>query len=120
MPQIPLFGRRFTGLSRAQWLAAGALLLGAIACFSLIPQSPAPMDHGLDKLYHVLAYFALMLAFTKGCSRTRWPQLALICVVASILLEVAQYYGGYRTLSLADMAASTAGVASAWLLAVLA
>lgn len=102
---------------RTAWLTGGYLLASAIVYLSLAPATSVSMDQGWDKVYHLLAYLALMLWFAQACERRRWPMLASVCMGLGVLLEIAQRYSGYRTFSYDDILANAVGVAVAWVLA---
>lgn len=102
---------------RTAWLTGGYLLASAIVYFSLAPTTTVSMDQGWDKLYHLLAYLALMLWFAQAYERRRWPMLASACMGLGIVLEIAQRYSGYRTFSYDDILANAVGVAVACVLA---
>lgn len=104
--------------TRTLWLAAGWLGVAVVTYLSLVPNPPEIDLEDGDKLQHLIAYAGLMLWFaqiqTGGADRWR---TALLLVGLGIVLELAQALTGYRTLSTADMAANTAGVALGWLAA---
>ncbi len=103
---------------RTLWLGAGWLGVALVAYFSLVPAPPQiDMEEG-DKVAHLVAYAGLMLWFAQVLAgRTHRAILALLLVALGVALELAQGLTGYRSMSLADMAANTAGVALGWLAA---
>lgn len=103
---------------RHSWLVLGWLLVFLVIFLSL---TPAPlrtdMDHA-DKLSHVLAYAVLMLWFAQPYETARQRILLAIGFVGmGVALEFLQRWTGYRSFEVADMAASTAGVAAGWMFA---
>jgi VanZ family protein len=84
----------------------------------LAPNPPQiDLEQG-DKLQHLIAYASLMLWFAQVQNgRTERRITALLLVAMGIALELAQGLTDYRSLSSADMAANTAGVALGWLAA---
>lgn len=103
---------------RGLWLAIGWLGVVIVVYLSLAPSLPEiDLEEG-DKLEHLAAYVALMLWFAQArTSRAERLTTALALVVLGVLLEFAQGLTDYRTLSLWDMVANTAGVAIGWLAA---
>ena len=103
---------------RTLWLGAGWLGVAVVTYFTLAPNPPQiDLEQG-DKLQHLIAYASLMLWFAQvqnGRSERRIT--ALLLVAMGIALELAQGLTDYRSLSSADMAANTAGVALGWLAA---
>jgi VanZ family protein len=101
------------------WAAVGWLLIGLVVYLSLTPALPdlPEVDHG-DKLGHFLAYAALMGWFAQ-LYRTRRAHLriAVRLVLLGVGLELVQGMTGYRSFEAADIAANSAGVAAAWLIA---
>lgn len=103
---------------RALWLGAGWIGVALVIYFSLVPDPPQlDMDEG-DKLQHLAAYASLMLWFAQVVAgKPRRAMLALLLVALGIALELAQGMTGYRSMSVADMAANTTGVVLGWLAA---
>ncbi len=103
---------------RTLWFGAGWVGVALVVYFSLVPDPPQiDMEEG-DKVQHLAAYAGLMLWFAQVLAgRTQRAILALLLVALGIALELAQGLTGYRSMSLADMAANTAGVALGWLAA---
>jgi VanZ family protein len=90
----------------------------AIIGLSLMPAPPSLDIEDSDKALHLLAYAGLMLWFAQiRTAPTERRMTALLLVTLGIALELAQGLTGYRWLSIADMAANTAGVALGWLAA---
>jgi VanZ family protein len=103
---------------RTLWLGAGWLGVAVVTYFTLAPNPPQiDLEQG-DKLQHLIAYASLMLWFAQVQNgRTERRITALLLVAMGIALELAQGLTDYRSLSSADMAANTAGVALGWLAA---
>ena len=102
---------------RRAWLGLTLLLALVIIVFSLTPQGLTPQAAGNDKLNHAIAYFALSL-MAAGVSETGslW-RVAGYCFGLGALLEILQ--GAVtvdRTADWNDLAASSAGIFTAWLL----
>lgn len=97
---------------RTLWLGAGWLGVALVVYFSLVPDPPQiDMAEG-DKVAHLAAYASLMLWFAQvTVGRTQRAILALLLLGLGVALELAQGLAGYRSMSLADLAANTAGVA---------
>ena len=94
------------------------VLVVAIVAASLSPQPPIPIETFSDKLWHFLAYLALALAGSaiSAPDRLRWTMLR--CFLLGAALEVAQgALTAHRSPEWADLAANTAGIATAWLIA---
>ena len=103
---------------RALWLGVGWLGVGVVTYFSLVPDPPKiDLEEG-DKLQHLVAYASLMIWFAQvRASGAERRITALLLVVMGVALEFVQGMTGYRFMSIADMAANTAGVAVGWLAA---
>jgi VanZ family protein len=103
---------------RALWLGAGWLGVGVVTYFSLVPAPPKIDWEEGDKLQHLVAYTSLMIWFAQVQTREAERRItALLLVVFGVTLEFVQGLIGYRCMSVADMAANTAGVAVGWLAA---
>jgi VanZ family protein len=103
---------------RTLWLGAGWVGVAMVVYFSLVPDPPQiDMAEG-DKVQHLAAYAGLMLWFAQVMAgRTQRAILVWLLVALGVALELAQGLTGYRSMSLADMAANTAGVILGWLAA---
>ena len=67
---------------------------------------------------HLLAYGTLMLWHSQWLvSAGRRAGLAGGFILMGLAMEVAQYFTGYRSFDVADIAANTAGVLTGWLCA---
>ena len=100
------------------WLAIGLLGVVGVLVLSLIPP-PAPIlgVENEDKLHHLGAYGLLMWWFAQDAVAARqraWIAMALVAL--GVAIEYLQGWTGYRTFSVADMAADAIGVAIGWLL----
>lgn len=101
---------------RRLWVAAILALAVAIVAASLAPQQPAAAAGLSDKLGHYLAYFALALAVSGISTPGRLWRHMLACFLLGALLEVAQaVLTEDRSAEWADLAANSAGIATAWL-----
>lgn len=102
---------------RRTWTAAIVVLLAAIVIGSLTPQQIVPVEHFSDKLGHYLAYLALALTMSGIATPQRLWRSMLGCFLLGALLEVAQAaFTVYRSAEWGDLAANTAGIATAWLI----
>lgn len=91
------------------WVTLGMLLIGTVVAASLL-SVPGPVGvPGIDKVYHVLAYGALM-GWWGMVQPTRRGTWALGLLILGLLMEGAQSLTGYRTLDRWDGVANTAGV----------
>ena len=96
------------------WVAIWAAMVGGVVAGSLVPPStlPTPMFDGVDKLQHLLGYFALSLYAVMLFARQRGQALAAAgLVLLGIGLEVAQAaLTASRQADLVDAACNGAGV----------
>jgi hypothetical protein len=102
----------------ALWRAIGAALIAFVIYQSLnlepLEVTVVPGNVG----GHLLAYGTLMWWHSQLADRPGMRGLlAAGFVLMGVLLEIAQYFTGYRTLDPADAFANAAGVALGWLLA---
>lgn len=97
------------------WLALGWLMVGVVVTLSLISVSGPVSAPGIDKIYHVIAYGAMMFwwGMVQPARRVRW---AVALIVLGIGLEFAQSLTGYRQLDRWDALANSGGVITALLL----
>ena len=103
---------------RTLWLGAGWLGVAVVTYFTLAPNPPQIDMREGDKVQHLVAYASLMLWFAQvQTGRAERRITALLLVAMGIALELAQGLTDYRSLSILDMAANTAGVALGWLAA---
>jgi VanZ family protein len=102
---------------RRIWLATIVVLVAAIVTGSLTPQQAAPVANISDKLGHYLAYLTLALA-VSGISTPQRLWLAMLgCFLLGATLELAQAaLTAHRSAEWGDLAANTAGIATAWLI----
>lgn len=101
---------------RRIWVAAIVVLVAAIVTGSLTPQQAVPVENFSDKLGHYLAYLTLALA-VSGISTPQRLWLAMLgCFLLGATLELAQAaLTAQRSAEWGDLAANTAGIATAWL-----
>ena len=103
---------------RRAWIAAIVVLVAAIVAASLAPQLPDAVDTISDKAWHFLAYLVLALAGSAIATPERLWRTMLRCFLLGAVLELAQgAFTAARSPEWADLAANTAGVAVAWLIA---
>ena len=106
-----------TTLRRA-WIAAIVVLVAAITVASLSPQLPDAVDTLSDKVWHFLAYLSLGLAGSAITAPQRLWRTMLRCFLLGAALELTQgILTADRSPEWADLAANTAGIAVAWLVA---
>lgn len=99
-------------------MAAIVVLVVAIVAASLVPQLPAPSRSVSDKAWHFLAYLGLALAGSGITSPDRLWRTMLRCFLLGAALELAQgAMTDARSPEWADLAANTAGIAAAWVIA---
>jgi VanZ family protein len=102
---------------RRVWIAAIVLLAAAIVTGSLTPQQAVPVEQMSDKLGHYIAYLALALAVSGISTPQRLWRSMLGCFLLGASLELAQAaFTEHRSAEWGDLAANTAGIATAWLL----
>ena len=86
-----------------------ALALLTLVC--LIPLSgPAFEINNIDKLYHFSAYLILAFVFERGFVHLFKYGGVLMLIGYGILVEFAQGQTEFRTMSIADIVANSAGV----------
>jgi VanZ family protein len=99
---------------RFLWLATGYALVILVVFLSLT-SNPVDMGMGFpyeDKLYHALAYFALMAWFAQIYhDKFQRNMIALVFVLMGVLLEYLQGFDPNRVAESGDMVANTIGVA---------
>ena len=85
-------------------------LIAIYTYFGLTPHPEAIVGNFNDLLMHFVGYF--VAAFSITAARPQWPwwQRALILIVYSIAIEIAQHFNPPRTFSLSDIVANSAGV----------
>lgn len=102
---------------RRIWIAAIVVIVAAIVGGSLSPQQAVPVEQFSDKLGHYIAYLALALAVSGISSPQRLWRSMLGCFLLGAALELAQAaFTEQRSAEWADLAANTAGIATAWLI----
>lgn len=101
------------------WLGLGWLWVAGVCFLSLTPHPPEPVAfHGVDKLWHTLAYALLMLWFCQvKVVRQARIRLFLGLSAMGVGIELLQGLSGYRHFEYADMLANTSGVLVGWGLA---
>lgn len=97
------------------WMALGCLMVAAVIALSLLSVSGPVTAPGFDKIYHAIAYGAMMFwwGMVQPRRRIAW---GLALVALGIGLEFAQSFTGYRTLDRWDALANSCGVLAALLL----
>jgi VanZ family protein len=99
---------------RFLWLAIGYALVALVIYLSLT-SSPVDIEMGFpyqDKLFHALAYFALMAWFAQIYhERFRRYMIAVVLILMGFTFEYLQSFDPNRFAEYGDMVANTAGVA---------
>jgi VanZ family protein len=92
--------------------------VAGLIAVSLMPGKSLPRLHGLDMLYHALAYAGLSALAIAGHPQTRRAGIAMAAlVVIGVLLEFAQNAVPGRSGSIGDAVANAVGtsvIAAAW------
>jgi VanZ family protein len=103
---------------RRLWIAAVLALAAFIAWSSLAPQPPVTVEGLSDKADHLIAYLSLGLLASGIVTPPRLPFALLRCFLLGAALEVAQgLFTQERHAEWGDLAANSAGIALAWLVA---
>ncbi len=103
---------------RRLWISAVLALAAFIVWSSLAPQPPVTVEGLSDKVDHFLAYFSLSLLASGASSPRRLAVVMLGCFLLGASLEVAQgLFTQQRQAEWGDLAANSAGIALAWLVA---
>ncbi len=97
------------------WVSLGCLMIAVVIAASLVAVSGPVSAPGIDKVYHTIAYGALMYWWGMVQPQRRWAW-AIALLLLGGALEVAQSYTGYRTLDRWDTLANSCGVLLAALL----
>ena len=103
---------------RRVWIVAILVLVGLIVAASLSPRPVVPNESLSDKSAHYLAYFSLALLGSGIAAPAGLWRTMLRCFLLGATLELAQaLLTEHRVADFADLAANTAGIATAWLMA---
>lgn len=103
---------------RRLWVAGVFVLAATIIVASLSPQLPDAVETLTDKAWHFLAYLALALAGSAITTPERLWRTMLRCFLLGAALEIAQgAFTAERHPEWLDLAANSAGIATAWLMA---
>jgi len=100
---------------RPLWLSLGLLMIAAVIALSLLSVSGPVSAPGIDKVYHCIAYGAMMYWWGMVQPARRWLWGVLLAGLG-VGLELAQSLTGYRTLDRVDALANALGVVGALLL----
>jgi hypothetical protein len=97
------------------WIGLGVLAVAVVVAASILKVPGPPGPPGIDKVYHALAYGALMgwWGMVQPGRRIPW---AVSLVVLGLLMEGAQSRTGHRTFDRWDAVGNTLGVIAALLL----
>jgi VanZ family protein len=82
----------------------------AVLVLSLTPPSVPTPSTGWDKANHLLAFSVLAALGLRAWPGTVW-RVAIGLIGYGALIEVLQYFSGYREASWLDLFADTAGIA---------
>lgn len=98
----------------AAWFGVGVAMIAVVIAASLLAVSGPVSAPGIDKIYHLVAYGALMFwwGMVQPRRRVAWAVSLLLLGAA---LEFAQSLTGYRTLDRWDALANSLGVLLAFL-----
>ena len=103
---------------RRLWITAIGVLVALIVAASLSPGPVVPGQSFSDKTAHFLAYFSLALLGSGVTTPARLGQTLLRCFLLGAALEIAQeLLTEHRVADVRDLAANTAGILAAWLVA---
>jgi VanZ family protein len=103
---------------RRLWITAILVLVALIVAASLSPGPVIPSQPLSDKTAHFLAYFSLALLGSGITKPARLWRTLLKCFLLGAALEIAQeLLTDQRTADVRDLAANTAGILAAWLIA---
>lgn len=103
---------------RRLWITAIFVFVALIVAASLSPGPVIPSESLSDKTAHFLAYFSLALLGSGITTPARLRRTLLQCFLLGAALEVAQeLLTEHRTADLRDLAANTAGILAAWMIA---
>ena len=99
-------------LPRRTWLGLGWLMVVMVLALCLTPLKTLPLDNvqSIDKVYHLIAFMALMWWFVVALPAARWPGVVLLLALLAIGIEITQRYVPYRAASVADVLADMTGV----------
>ena len=94
------------------WFVASALLIAAVAYFSLVPNPPVPMPGNVDKVEHAAAYLFLAVWFTGLVGRGHFWKVALSLALLGLAMELLQHIMALgRQADPRDLAANVLGIA---------
>jgi VanZ family protein len=103
---------------RRLWITAILVLVALIVAASLSPGPVLPSESISDKTAHFLAYFSLALFGSGITTPARLWRTLLKCFLLGAALEIAQeLLTDHRSADVRDLAANTAGILAAWLIA---
>ena len=103
---------------RRIWITAILVVTALIVAASLSPGPVIAPESFSDKTAHFLAYFSLALLGSGITPPARLWRTLLKCFLLGVALEIAQeLLTDHRAADMRDLAANTAGILAAWLLA---
>lgn len=103
---------------RRLWITTILVLVALIVAASLSPGPVITSQSFSDKTAHFLAYFFLALLGSGITTPARLRRTLLKCFLLGAALEIAQeLLTDHRTADMRDLAANTAGILAAWLIA---
>ena len=95
------------------WWVVGWLQVVALLIATLWPAVALPGPEGSDKLVHLASFGWLMFWFAQVVVQRRW-RLVLLLIGYGALIEVLQFFSGYRHGDGWDLLADSSGVFVAW------
>ena len=102
---------------RTFWAAGGVLLLISILVISLIPYKGPILPVSIsDKALHILAFTSLTVWFSALVVEEQWLGMFSLLIGYGALIEVLQYFTGYRSIEWGDFIADLAGLTLGWVL----
>jgi VanZ family protein len=102
---------------RTFWTAGGIVLVLAILVISLIPYNGPILPVTIsDKALHALAFASLGVWFSAVVPKQREAAMFGLLLAYGALIEVLQYFTGYRSIEWGDFIADIGGLVLAWIL----
>ncbi len=104
--------------ARRLWLGAGWLLLVVLIVLAVQPMPViVPMESGIDKVLHLLAFLVLMLWFCGLYPAEHYERIFLLLLFYGVAMEIAQEIAPDRLSEFADLVADIGGLVIGWLAA---
>lgn len=109
LPWLSLLGRHRLKL------LFGVMAIGGLVV-ALLPSSNMPLFPHADKLQHALAFMLYALVLDKASPHSFWLWKAPLLLGYGLLIEAAQAFTPWRSVSLGDVVADALGIALYWVL----